>query len=61
MIAAIVTRQAFADNRMLSMNADLRAIREIFKNADKDLDRFTAEKHTPTKYGWPMVEVNDYV
>lgn len=62
LMAALITRKAFEDTAMLSLNADGRAVRAMFQQANKRPDimsstGFTSERN---KYGWPMVEVNDF-
>ncbi len=59
-IAAIVTRKAFEDSTCLSAFADLRAHRAVLRhdNIDKDSHIMVPEREV---YGWPMVEVNDYI
>ncbi len=62
LMAGLITRKAFADNKMLSMNADGRAVRAVFQQANMRPDVMSHTGMTPerNKYGWPMVEVNDY-
>lgn len=55
-IGAIATRKAFEDNTCLSAFSDLRAFHAFMKH-DKVDDSLPQRE----VYGWPMVEVNDYV
>ncbi len=69
MMAALVTKQAFEDTRILSVQADLRAIRSVFRhsilrddaNSISASGQIEGQVREREKYGWPMVEVNDYV
>ena len=49
-IMATLTRQAFEDNQMITVFADLRAF-----------DALLQAKKKAERYGWPMVEANDYI
>ncbi len=59
-MAAIVTRKAFEESTCLSAFADLRAHRAVLRhdNIDKDSHIMVPEREV---YGWPMVEVDDYI
>lgn len=63
LIAASVTKKAFEDCSILSMNADARAVRAIFKHANERVDQTKSGGliRERDKYGWPMVEANDYI
>ena len=69
MMAALVAKQAFEDTRFLSVQADLRAIRSVFRhsilrddpNSISANGQINGQVREREKYGWPMAEVNDYV
>lgn len=62
-IAAVMTRRAIEGTAVLQVNADARAVRAVFRHSTERPDILNPGETIAdnTKYGWPMVEVNDHI
>jgi len=62
-IAAVMTRRAIEGTAVLQVNADARAVRAVFRHSTERPDTLNPGQTIAdnTKYGWPMVEVNDHI
>lgn len=59
-MSAVMCKRAFADNTCLRVQADLRAIDAMLEYKNRTSDAVEIKDNVDT-YGWPMVEVNDYI